>query len=324
MAAYLENNKERRIIQSTQVGGGGGDAPEYNRRSMGSVESRRWREGHVELRPIQGSSHGWKKSRLENSSSHVSSLLSPLSHSHCPLAPILSDRTDSIYSILGHGPHIWLSPLELATQFSGTLGYSQGLVTPLLFFFFQRWCFFFFENTLKALKWLFLTGLWGQQLFPVLALEPSATHSNSGASLVFSLLLHSLFLCDTLLPFPLPSFCDATLCCRCLPILLSPSHHALALALPSCPPFVPLPSPSYRALALARPSCPRPHLPFPPSPSIMPSPSPLLSPPALTLALPSHPRFGMWSPLPSAQLHHRHWLASDIVYLYIVMSVNRN
>ena len=44
---YLENNKERRIIQSTQVGGD--DTPEYNRRSVGSVESRRQREGHVEL-----------------------------------------------------------------------------------------------------------------------------------------------------------------------------------------------------------------------------------------------------------------------------------
>ena len=42
-----------------------------------------------------------KKSRPENSPSRVSSPLSPRPYAHCPLAPIPSDRGDSIYSILG-------------------------------------------------------------------------------------------------------------------------------------------------------------------------------------------------------------------------------
>lgn len=65
-----------------------------------------------------------------------------------------------------------LSPAELSARFSGASGHSQGLVTAVAVFS-SKDDASFLENTQKALKWLFFAGLRGQQLFPVLALEPS-------------------------------------------------------------------------------------------------------------------------------------------------------
>ena len=158
--------------------------------------------------------------------------------------------------------------------------------------------------------------------------------------------MHTLFSCDTLLPFPSPFIL------RCNALLPSPSYLTLA------------PSPSHLALALSRshlaltpsrshltlafPPCPR-TLAFPPCPRalVFPSCPHTLAPPPfprvptscscscphlapvpsrshLALAFPSLPCFGMQSPPPSTQLCHHHWLASDIIYIYIVMSVYRN
>jgi malonyl CoA-acyl carrier protein transacylase len=70
-----------------------------------------------------------------------------------------------------------LSPAELAARFSGASGHSQGLVTAVAIFS-SKDDVSFFENALKALKWLFFAGLRGQQLFPVLALEPSVVQDS--------------------------------------------------------------------------------------------------------------------------------------------------
>ena len=129
-----------------------------------------------------------KKSCPENSLSLISFPLSPLSHPHCP-------RSHSLWSNWLNLLNTWLWPAYLVYHIWGwrcnslaPLVTLRALLQPSLFFFSQRWCTFF-ENVLKVLKWLFFTGLWGQQLFPILALEPSATHSNFGASL-FSLSPH--------------------------------------------------------------------------------------------------------------------------------------
>ena len=48
--AYLEKKREEK--EESNPLEWGGDTPKHNGRSVGSVESRRWREGHVELQPI--------------------------------------------------------------------------------------------------------------------------------------------------------------------------------------------------------------------------------------------------------------------------------
>jgi fatty acid synthase subunit alpha len=65
-----------------------------------------------------------------------------------------------------------LSPAELPARFSGASGHSQGLATTVAIFS-SKDDASSLENVQKALKWLFFAGMRGQQLFPVLALEPS-------------------------------------------------------------------------------------------------------------------------------------------------------
>jgi len=65
-----------------------------------------------------------------------------------------------------------LSPAELSVHFSGASGHSQCLVTAIAISS-SKDDASFPENAQKALKWLFFAGLRGQQLFPILALEPS-------------------------------------------------------------------------------------------------------------------------------------------------------
>ena len=65
-----------------------------------------------------------------------------------------------------------LSPMELSACFSGASGHSLGLVMAVAIFSLTD-DVSFFKNIQKALKWLFFAGLRGQQLFPVLVLEPS-------------------------------------------------------------------------------------------------------------------------------------------------------
>jgi fatty acid synthase subunit alpha, fungi type len=70
-----------------------------------------------------------------------------------------------------------LSPAELSARFSGASGHSQGLVTAIAISS-SKDDTSFLENAQKALKWLFFAGLRGQQLFPVLALEPSVVQDS--------------------------------------------------------------------------------------------------------------------------------------------------
>ncbi|KAN0105615.1 hypothetical protein V8E52_010860, partial [Russula decolorans] len=70
-----------------------------------------------------------------------------------------------------------LSPAELSARFSGASGHSQGLVTAVAVFS-SKDDASFLENVQKALKWLFFAGMWGQQLFPVLVLEPSVVQDS--------------------------------------------------------------------------------------------------------------------------------------------------
>ncbi|KAN0107491.1 hypothetical protein V8E52_010086 [Russula decolorans] len=70
-----------------------------------------------------------------------------------------------------------LSPAELSARFSGASGHSQGLVTAVAVFS-SKDDASFLENVQKALKWLFFAGMQGQQLFPVLALEPSVVQDS--------------------------------------------------------------------------------------------------------------------------------------------------
>ena len=80
-----------------------------------------------------------KKSRPENSSSRILSPLSPRSHSLAPLARIPSDRTDSIHSILGRGPHIWFYRLWSWRRDSlASLATLRAMSRPFLFFLSQR------------------------------------------------------------------------------------------------------------------------------------------------------------------------------------------
>jgi malonyl CoA-acyl carrier protein transacylase len=65
-----------------------------------------------------------------------------------------------------------LNPGEMRKLVHGTTGHSQGIVSAV--------CIAtssslesFAENSAKALKWLFYSGMRGQEAFPVLSLEPS-------------------------------------------------------------------------------------------------------------------------------------------------------
>ncbi|KAI0950742.1 hypothetical protein AcW1_007973 [Taiwanofungus camphoratus] len=65
-----------------------------------------------------------------------------------------------------------LSPGELRDRLHGATGHSQGIVSAVTISA-STSLESFFENSAKALKWLFFCGYRGQQAFPVLALEPS-------------------------------------------------------------------------------------------------------------------------------------------------------
>ena len=65
-----------------------------------------------------------------------------------------------------------LTPGELRSRISGATGHSQGIVSAIVIAAsgtFEE----FTENSYKAIKWLFYSGLRGQQAFPVTSLEPS-------------------------------------------------------------------------------------------------------------------------------------------------------
>ncbi|EIW57289.1 fatty acid synthase [Trametes versicolor FP-101664 SS1] len=64
------------------------------------------------------------------------------------------------------------NPGDLLSRLQGSTGHSQGLVSALCIAA-SKTNESFFENASKALRWLFYSGLRGQQAFPVLALEPS-------------------------------------------------------------------------------------------------------------------------------------------------------
>ncbi|KAF5382044.1 hypothetical protein D9615_004428 [Tricholomella constricta] len=65
-----------------------------------------------------------------------------------------------------------LTPGEIRDRIAGATGHSQGIVSAVVIAAsasFEE----FTENSRKALKWLFFSGLRGQQAFPVVSLEPS-------------------------------------------------------------------------------------------------------------------------------------------------------
>ncbi|KAF8577776.1 fatty acid synthase [Ramaria rubella] len=65
-----------------------------------------------------------------------------------------------------------LTPGEMRNLLGGATGHSQGIVSAVVISA-SATLDAFFENTEKALKWLFYSGLRGQESFPVLSLEPS-------------------------------------------------------------------------------------------------------------------------------------------------------
>ena len=65
-----------------------------------------------------------------------------------------------------------LTPGELRSRISGATGHSQGIISAVVVATsgtFEE----FVENSHKALKWLFYSGLRGQQAFPVTSVEPN-------------------------------------------------------------------------------------------------------------------------------------------------------
>ena len=65
-----------------------------------------------------------------------------------------------------------LTPGELRSRLSGATGHSQGIVSAVVIAAsgtFEE----FVDNSHKAIKWLFYSGLRGQQAFPVTSVEPS-------------------------------------------------------------------------------------------------------------------------------------------------------
>ena len=65
-----------------------------------------------------------------------------------------------------------LTPGVLRSNLAGATGHSQGIVSAVAVASSSTFAEFT-QNTSKALKWLFYSGLRGQQAFPVTALEPS-------------------------------------------------------------------------------------------------------------------------------------------------------
>jgi fatty acid synthase subunit alpha len=65
-----------------------------------------------------------------------------------------------------------LSPGELRDRMAGATGHSQGIVSAVAIAA-STTLESFLENAQKALKWLFMSGLRGQEAFPVMSLEPS-------------------------------------------------------------------------------------------------------------------------------------------------------
>ena len=65
-----------------------------------------------------------------------------------------------------------MTPGELRSRLSGATGHSQGIVSAVVIAAsgtFEE----FVDNSHKAIKWLFYSGLRGQQAFPVTSVEPS-------------------------------------------------------------------------------------------------------------------------------------------------------
>jgi fatty acid synthase subunit alpha len=65
-----------------------------------------------------------------------------------------------------------LTPGELRDRIAGATGHSQGIVSAVVISASSTFESFE-ENSLKALKWLFFSGLRGQEAFPPVAIEPS-------------------------------------------------------------------------------------------------------------------------------------------------------
>ena len=65
-----------------------------------------------------------------------------------------------------------LTPGELRARIAGATGHSQGIVSAVAIAASDSFEDFY-ENSRKAVKWLFYSGLRGQEAFPVTALEPS-------------------------------------------------------------------------------------------------------------------------------------------------------
>jgi len=72
-----------------------------------------------------------------------------------------------------------LTPGELRNRIAGATGHSQGIVSAVAIAAsatFEE----FVDNSRKALKWLFYSGLRGQQAFPVTSVEPSIVQDALG------------------------------------------------------------------------------------------------------------------------------------------------
>ncbi|KAJ7285205.1 fatty acid synthase [Mycena rebaudengoi] len=67
---------------------------------------------------------------------------------------------------------VGMTPGQVADTISGATGHSQGIVSAVAIAASTTYESFT-ANALKAVKWLFFSGLRGQQAFPVVALEPS-------------------------------------------------------------------------------------------------------------------------------------------------------
>lgn len=70
-----------------------------------------------------------------------------------------------------------LTPGKMRSLFAGATGHSQGIVSAVAISASSTFDAFS-ENTEKALKWLFYSGLRGQEAFPVLSLAPSVVQDS--------------------------------------------------------------------------------------------------------------------------------------------------
>ena len=200
----------------------------------------------------------------------------------------------------------------MATQFSGTSGYSKGLVMAISVFLFPKLMYFLWE-CIEGTKVAFfhwsvrpaaishpcaqaicnMLELW---CIPLFSLSSYISKMNKHFSNNFQLsvsLYNSPYLCKNFKVYLFIVVLQDTL------IYFFFTHVLFLCNLSFCPLF-------WNAMLCYH------HV------SILPSHS------HPTITFPSCPHFGMRSPLPSAQLCHHHCLASDIIYLYIVMSVYRN